>query len=174
MIKRFALVAAVSALGLASPASAAYVFQLSQDGEDGVYSFSIEDPADLIENTAGTVSYAVQVSFASSTSLGAAIPETAIFGTTAAPYQFSFGRGSTPLASANQFFTGATDNPTGFTLGTFGLNADDESRYSLTITSDATPPVPEAATWAMMLLGFSGMGYALRRRSNVSARVRFS
>jgi hypothetical protein len=27
--------------------------------------------------------------------------------------------------------------------------------------------VPEAATWAMMLLGFAGMGLALRRRSNL-------
>jgi hypothetical protein len=31
--------------------------------------------------------------------------------------------------------------------------------------------VPEPATWAMMMLGFGGVGYSMRRRSNVSARI---
>ena len=33
-----------------------------------------------------------------------------------------------------------------------------------------TPPVPEPSTWAMMLLGFAGLGFAFRRsRRNVSS-----
>ena len=40
--------------------------------------------------------------------------------------------------------------------------------------ADGAAHLPEAATWAMMLLGFSGMGYALRRRSPTKARVRFT
>ncbi|MEO5939215.1 MAG: PEPxxWA-CTERM sorting domain-containing protein [Sphingomonas sp.] len=34
--------------------------------------------------------------------------------------------------------------------------------------------VPEPTTWAMMLLGFGGMGVALRRRPKVAARIRFA
>jgi hypothetical protein len=38
----------------------------------------------------------------------------------------------------------------------------------------ATPAVPEPATWAMMLFGFGGLGYAMRRRTQTSARIRFA
>jgi hypothetical protein len=34
--------------------------------------------------------------------------------------------------------------------------------------------VPEPATWAMMLFGFGGLGYAMRRRSAPGMRVRFA
>ena len=37
-----------------------------------------------------------------------------------------------------------------------------------------TPAVPEPATWAMMLLGFGGLGYAMRRRPKVATRIRFA
>ena len=43
--------------------------------------------------------------------------------------------------------------------------------YSINAT---TSPVPEPATWGMMLLGFGGMGYAMRRRAKVSTRIRFA
>ena len=45
-----------------------------------------------------------------------------------------------------------------------------------TATGVVPPPsgVPEPATWAMMMLGFGAMGFALRRRQKVSARVRFA
>jgi hypothetical protein len=31
------------------------------------------------------------------------------------------------------------------------------------VISARTPPVPEPATWAMMLVGFGGIGMAMRR-----------
>jgi|GEM_PF-1150572 len=34
--------------------------------------------------------------------------------------------------------------------------------------------VPEPATWAMMMLGFGGVGVALRRRPKTNARIRFA
>jgi hypothetical protein len=61
-----------------------------------------------------------------------------------------------------QLFTGTLVNPT-FTLGTFALSDDGFAsfKYSLSITNAA--PVPEPATWAMMLLGFAGIGFTFRR-----------
>ena len=38
--------------------------------------------------------------------------------------------------------------------------------------SSSAPPVPEPSTWAMVLAGFSGLGFvALRRRRAVAARA---
>jgi PEP-CTERM motif len=36
-----------------------------------------------------------------------------------------------------------------------------------------TPGVPEPATWAMMLMGFGAMGFAIRRR-NTTVRIRYA
>jgi hypothetical protein len=36
------------------------------------------------------------------------------------------------------------------------------------------PGVPEPTTWAMMLFGFGGLGYAMRRKQSVRARIRFA
>ena len=38
----------------------------------------------------------------------------------------------------------------------------------------AAVAVPEPATWAMMLFGFGGFGYAMRRRQKVGTRIRFA
>jgi hypothetical protein len=38
----------------------------------------------------------------------------------------------------------------------------------------ATAPVPEPATWAMLMLGFGGVGFAMRRNRKVTARIRFA
>lgn len=40
--------------------------------------------------------------------------------------------------------------------------------------SSVSAPVPEPATWAMMLVGFGLVGGALRRRTKVQTRVRFA
>ncbi|MBS0478382.1 MAG: PEPxxWA-CTERM sorting domain-containing protein [Proteobacteria bacterium] len=37
-----------------------------------------------------------------------------------------------------------------------------------------TPGVPEPATWAMMIMGFGAIGFAIRRRRDVAVRVRFA
>ncbi|MHA6724268.1 PEPxxWA-CTERM sorting domain-containing protein [Sphingomonas sp. RS2018] len=42
-----------------------------------------------------------------------------------------------------------------------------------TLLAVTAPAVPEAATWAMMLIGFGGMGFALRRHSR-EVRIRFA
>lgn len=40
--------------------------------------------------------------------------------------------------------------------------------------SAAAGAVPETATWTMMLVGFGGMGFAMRRRSKVRPTIRFA
>jgi len=60
-------------------------------------------------------------------------------------------------------FTGDTAHPT-FKLGTFALD-NFGSGASLTISSvGAVSPVPEPATWAMMLIGVGAVGASARRR----------
>jgi hypothetical protein len=60
-------------------------------------------------------------------------------------------------------------NPTSLTAGLHALTitgnivSGPSAAFSGTINFN-TPPVPEAATWAMMLLGFAGMGMVIRRR----------
>jgi hypothetical protein len=55
-------------------------------------------------------------------------------------------------------YTGLESSPT-FKTGTFDIG-DGEFDYTLTIES-----VPEPSTWALMLLGFAGLGLAGYRRS---------
>ena len=64
---------------------------------------------------------------------------------------------------------GATYNAGGNVGG--GTSSNPVFEFSST---GATAAVPEPATWAMMFLGFGGMGYALRRRPQAGARIRFA
>jgi len=64
------------------------------------------------------------------------------------------------------------NNPAGYL---FGLNVAGASTITFGTTETAfefafTSPVPEASTWAMMMLGFAGLGFmAYRRRNQASA-----
>jgi hypothetical protein len=66
------------------------------------------------------------------------------------------------IENTGAFFTGTTSDPT-FVPGTFGTLGD-----SVTITDiSAISAVPEPSTWAMMILGFCGLGFmAYRRKQN--------
>jgi PEP-CTERM motif len=39
------------------------------------------------------------------------------------------------------------------------------------VVTASTSPVPEPSTWAMMLIGFAGLGYAGHRASRKSAAL---
>jgi hypothetical protein len=62
-------------------------------------------------------------------------------------------------------------DPSSFAAGSHavtGLSTDDEHfsvSGALKITPVGPPPVPEPQTWAMLLLGFGGLGYFAHRRS---------
>lgn len=58
-------------------------------------------------------------------------------------------------------------------VGTFVLNIQgtpgtQSGSFGGTVAFAATPAVPEPGTWAMMLLGFGGMGVAMRRRRRMA------
>ena len=70
----------------------------------------------------------------------------------------------TQLFGSAILFTGSPSSPT-FALGTFNLSGGFTSGAStLTISQAAVAAVPEPGTWAMMLLGFGAVGFAVRRR----------
>ena len=55
-----------------------------------------------------------------------------------------------------------------------GLDAGAIPRFGFQTAPLAGGAVPEPATWAMLLIGFAGVGAAMRRRATVRARVRFA
>jgi hypothetical protein len=77
----------------------------------------------------------------------------------------TLGLGSTVCCGANSSIGLA---PQLFTAGTYRLTFNGTSTVagadSGTVTIAAAGAVPEPATWAMMLLGFGGIGMAMRRR----------
>ncbi|MFD1786959.1 FxDxF family PEP-CTERM protein [Sphingomonas floccifaciens] len=68
----------------------------------------------------------------------------------------------------NQALTAGGTN-TLFVSGTSGGNA----AFAGTLSFAGTSAVPEPATWAMMLIGFGGVGASMRRRKQ-AARVNFA
>jgi hypothetical protein len=69
------------------------------------------------------------------------------------------GLGFTQFAGPD-LFTGAPSSPT-FTIGTFALSSIVSGPSMIRISSVSA--VPEPSTWAMMLIGFAGVGYMARR-----------
>ena len=51
-----------------------------------------------------------------------------------------------------------------FTLNILGTPGTQNGAFGGVVSFASTPAVPEPGTWAMMLLGFGGIGFAMRRR----------
>ena len=59
------------------------------------------------------------------------------------------------------------------TPGTFLFSAQGGQATSFSGSLTANSAIPEPATWAVMLMGFGGLGVAVRRRPKTTMRVRF-
>lgn len=74
-----------------------------------------------------------------------------------------YGETTLLITDGSQLYTGTEETPT-IRTGTFALTEfQGPGRYTLTITGPSAGPVPEPATWALMLVGFGAVGYSLRR-----------
>jgi hypothetical protein len=71
-----------------------------------------------------------------------------------------------------QLYSGLESSPT-FKHGNFQLQDARGNPYSLTIASDVAA-VPEPGTWAMMIAGLGMAGFALRRRTRITATATFA
>ena len=49
-----------------------------------------------------------------------------------------------------------------------------EGAYAGTISFAQVPAIPEPATWMMMLLGFAGIGFTMRRKNKSTLQVRYT
>jgi hypothetical protein len=104
------------------------------------------------------------------------------------PALFSFTKGSDMLIVGNNIGLGSfTVSPAtpgfGFamlgvsstpTISNFTYSANGKLWHSSNVTVAAVAGVPEPATWALMMLGFGGVGYAMRRKPKPGMRVRFA
>lgn len=163
----FLIACSAVAVAVASPASAAqynFVITGSQTIKfvlDASPTPPIVDPGNyfVLAGVSGTINNA-----AATFDLGFGSPT----------YFFNFGLfnntvGLGFVSTGTTLFTGTEAAPT-FKLGTFTLTPDSPGpNYSLSITA-----VPEPASWAMLLAGFGALGMRIRRRRDITVRVRFS
>ena len=91
-----------------------------------------------------------------------AIGPLTVNGVTISDFEFHLANGTNGTYNP---LTGRWDNPD-------SGNSNGSSTSVMYITADFTAAVPEASTWAMMILGFAGVGFmAYRRRNQASLRI---
>jgi hypothetical protein len=74
---------------------------------------------------------------------------------------------NTPVSSYTYVSAVGSSNAGGFILGSDNLNL-------LTTTLTITDAVPESSTWALMILGFMGVGFMAYRRKNSHNKMAFN
>ena len=124
--------------------------------------FSFDDTIDVSTAFAGTTN-TVGTNF-SSISLGAGTYWIGMSGLTSELGWTSFNNGG-PSANPNQRQLSnetVISTPGIYDLG-FRIRSD-----------DMTAPVPEPATWMLMLMGMAGVGFVMRRKEKQTVRVRYS
>lgn len=77
----------------------------------------------------------------------------------------------TPNPDLGYFVFNNTDNPVGDPSWNYFANFGN-ARFSATF--DAQAAVPEPSTWALMILGFGAMGFAMRRRQKITTSVSYA
>jgi len=165
---------ATAAAFSAVPASAAPIlFELS-GGKTATFTIDSATAPDFANiSTFGSLFIGNQLGYNGVTGIFGGAPQTAAinFGTNlVAAFQISGTTlGFTQYAGpASDLFSFDSNLKPTFNFGTYALSSITSGAATLKISAGA---VPEPATWAMMLAGFGGMGFAMRRsrtRTNVS------
>lgn len=185
---RFALLAATAAACLSGQAEAAtWVFdvtgQFNVSIDDNVTVFDPNIGANVIQTTrtGGVIPQTYRLSIGST---GAATVTTGQ--TTFAGFTFLAGRSFITtiyrIVGGQVFFDtasfqGDSGQGTQCTPGPVGCRRTVGTAFTQTLvgsfvsSSDATVPVPEPTTWAMMIVGFGAVGVAMRFRSRKSHRL---
>ncbi|WP_170318370.1 PEPxxWA-CTERM sorting domain-containing protein [Sphingomonas sp. PAMC 26621] len=174
-MKKLAFCLSAAIVGLASPAYAApLVFDFSGPSGTAVFQLDSNPTPDTFSSFLGSD----QLAFKNVAGIFGGIAGTAD--------NIGFGNGLFATLNINaanvgfsQFsgpalFSGPANAPT-FSTGTFVLINPFFGNANLTISPAAVAgAVPETATWAMMLVGFGAVGFAMRRRSNVRTTVSYA
>ena len=174
-MKKLALGMATAMVAFASPAYAApLMFDFSGPSGTAMFQLDLNPTPDSFQSFVGSD----QFSFSNVAGTFGGVAGTAS--------TISFGNGVFAALSINaanlgftQFanptlFTGAPGNPT-FLTGSFTLINPFFGNGKLTISPAAVAgAVPESATWAMMLIGFGGIGFSMRRKVKVRTTVSYA
>lgn len=165
----FKTTAAMTALTLAlalvaSPVQASVTFTVTGTYSDGGTlsgTFTTDDALTTVQSTNLTV--------AGGTGFDSVIFNQASYisaGTNKLPNSFSLFAGSSVDKSLSLFFSSAL-TLSGATLTSASSNYQEFVGTRTIVSGTVTNPdaVPEPASWAMMLLGFAGIGFAVRRRN---------
>lgn len=169
-------IGAALAAAIAAPASAAqFTFDLATTTAifgSPVSGSGIFTTSDTPITIGGQTAFAV-------TSITGTFNGSTITGPTLATFGNYFTTGPTFLDGSGVRFNTASTTNVGFfydsNARSYRVNAINQGRSSLvSATSNAISAVPEPVTWAMMVVGFGGLGYAMRRREKGAARVRFA
>ncbi|MDE2405177.1 MAG: PEP-CTERM sorting domain-containing protein [Sphingomonadales bacterium] len=188
------LAVAVSALAISGPASAALFNQpvpvnatVSFNGLQWAWASPLGSPSDVDLSYQGAFGWHLPTA---DELLLAPNAQQFIYAGANTPFD-----GSDPVSGANWAYTngqtgfGALASPyfSGYRHGDFcngvgsacgfGEQAWNSGGFSESLvvrTLDVGQSVPEPATWAMMLLGFFGVGAAMRRKGRQQANVRFA
>jgi hypothetical protein len=81
---------------------------------------------------------------------------------------------SITVDNPNKTFTGVADQFNALKNGGAYAGFPTAGFWTATFPVVTNPGVPEPATWAMMLMGFGAMGFAIRRRRNTTVRIRYA
>jgi hypothetical protein len=155
----------VSAIALAALSNAAHADTLLYSFTEGASTFSFEtNTPPVITASDPTIAFVSPIT--NSTVAGAATAEFFI-DSQAGGVALLDSSGSAFVGNhvydGAQLFTGTVDSPT-LLLGTFTLTNDSTGAAAQLVVTDLTAAVPEPSTWAMMILGFFGIGTMTYRR----------
>lgn len=169
-MRKGAAVAALLAAMSASPASAALLnFELT-GFHQASFQIDTETTPDFF-STSTLIGNQISFNNVSGIFGGVAGQATIAFG--AGPIVADFQIAGTPLGftqligSGPDLFSGNPADPV-FTLGTFTLSNPFFGQNDV-LTISAVTAVPEASTWAMMILGFASVGFVAYRRKRALA-----